>query len=221
MTQVDLVLQAKLLYVELENKKFAFEHCWEILQESIKWQDSTLQKKKSSSMNATSDFQHPSCPSEILEKPISLDSNNDVNESNSERPIGRKAEKESRKKSKVVDTSNSRLCDLMSEFNKQTVETQQRRALAEERKLKVLEEANDRERKKTEIELKIMMDKYEREQQEKDDKIMIMDTSNMDSVTKAYYEHRKAQILSKLTTPTNIESDSYAPLPPSPTQNWF
>ena len=102
------VLQAKLLYGEIEEKKkFTFDHCWEILQHRVKWQDSIIQKKRTSSNNSPS----PYSPSEVSKTPISLSSNHDPVEDdivdlNVERPIGKKAEKESRKKSKIEDTSN-------------------------------------------------------------------------------------------------------------------
>ena len=87
---------------------------------------------------------------------------------------------------------------LFSEFNKQACETEKRKALAEERKLQFLEEANQRERQKAEVELKVMLEKNAREQKEKDDQIMLMDTSNMDPQTKAYYEQRKAEVFARL-----------------------
>ncbi|XP_050203358.1 uncharacterized protein LOC126653496 [Mercurialis annua] len=224
MTETDLVLQAKLLYNELEKKSFALDHYWEILQFGIKWQDLCSNKKKTSTVKTVNNFEDSSSLFDDLESPMSQDLNDspvqiDITEPTIERPIGRKAEKESRKRSRMADTFSSRLCDLMCDFNKQTIEAQQRKALVEERKLRVLEEANDRERKKAELELKIMMEKHESEQQEKDDKIMMMNTSNMDDPTRAYYKRRKAEILAKTIHSPSFEPEFYIPLPPSPSQS--
>ncbi|EXB30115.1 hypothetical protein L484_001519 [Morus notabilis] len=112
-------------------------------------------------------------------------------------------EKESRKKKSkvvVVDTSTARFCDLLSEFGKQAREIESRKALAQERKLQILEETNHRERKKAEVELRIMVERNEREKKEKDHQIQIMmlDTANMEPQTKAHFEHRKAESFAKL-----------------------
>ena len=106
----------------------------------------------------------------------------------------------------------------MSCFEKQPSESDTRKALAEERKLQILEEANERERRKAEVELKIMMDKNDREQKERDDRIMMMDTSNMDSRTRAYYEHRKAEIFEKSVRSTS-STNGAVPLLPSSLQD--
>ncbi|GAB2233223.1 hypothetical protein Droror1_Dr00002442 [Drosera rotundifolia] len=38
MTDTNVVLQAKLMYMKIEKKPFTFDHCWGILESSIKWQ---------------------------------------------------------------------------------------------------------------------------------------------------------------------------------------
>ena len=97
--------------------------------------------------------------------------------------VGRLKKNHGKKKKKVVDASSTRFCDMMFELNKQTSKAQERKARVKERKLQILEEANEREQRKAQMELKIMMERNEREQREKDDNIMFMDTSNMDSCT--------------------------------------
>ena len=79
-----------------------------------------------------------------------------------------------------------------------------------------MEETNERERrkaeveaKKVEVELKLMLEKNEREHKEKDDKIMMMDASNMDPQTKAYYELRKAEVYARLMHSSS--SEDYVP----------
>ncbi|PON33036.1 No apical meristem-associated, C-terminal domain containing protein [Parasponia andersonii] len=212
MTEAKMVLQAKQLYIEIEKKKFIFDHCWEILKQSVKWQDLAAEERKNATISTINDFPHSSSPSKVLGIPVSQ-------YSNTKRLICMKAEKESQKKSNLVvdSTSSSCLCDLMFEFNKQSSEAQELKAVYEERKLRLLEEANERERRKAELELKIMVEKNDREQKEMDDKIMMMDTSGMDSRTRAYFDHRKAEILAKIVQPTNLEH--CVPLPTSPSQD--
>ncbi|XP_068304524.1 uncharacterized protein [Pyrus communis] len=91
----------------------------------------------------------------------------------------RRAEKEACKRSKVVETLDSRLCDVMEKLTKQLAETDDRKAKIAERKVKVMEEAN------------------EREQREHDDRIMSMDTTNMEPRARAYYEQRKNDVYFK------------------------
>ncbi|KAK2634975.1 hypothetical protein Ddye_029767 [Dipteronia dyeriana] len=100
-TEVDKVLQEKLLYIDIEKKKFAFDHCWEVLKQGIKWHDLAMQTKQNHAIIEISDMPHPTSPSQVPETPNSQDSNhfpfeNNINDLN-KRPIGRKVEKESQK----------------------------------------------------------------------------------------------------------------------------
>ena len=76
-----------------------------------------------------------------------------------------------------MENLDARFCDLMEEFNKRHIEM--RKAEIKRRKLKVMEQIS------------------EREQREKDDLIMIVDTSEVDDQGKAYYELRKNEIYAK------------------------
>ncbi|KAA8539384.1 hypothetical protein F0562_026076 [Nyssa sinensis] len=187
-TETNKVLYAKLLYYELEGKKFSLDHCWAILENSIKWQD-LAPSKKSKTTNSTP---NSSFSSQIPETFISLDSNQDpigysVDSPRTKRPSGRKAEKEARRKRKIADTSSFRFCDLMEQFNKHASDTKKRKAEIEERKAKVMEQMNQREQ-----------EEKQGNEKERDDMIMMMDTSNMDPRTKAYFELRKDEIYAKL-----------------------
>ncbi|GAB2241558.1 hypothetical protein Droror1_Dr00018333 [Drosera rotundifolia] len=87
---------------------------------------------------------------------------NSVDSPKRKRPIRRKADKVSHRKSKVRDSDNVRVCNLMKEFNKNFSENAKTKMEREERKLKVLEDLK-----------KIEEDK-------EDERIMLMDISNMD-----------------------------------------
>ncbi|XP_059638904.1 glutathione S-transferase T3-like [Cornus florida] len=203
--ETDKVLQAKNLYYENEKKHFTLDHCWAILKHGIKWEDLGSSKKlKSPAMTPYS-----SSASQIPKTSISLDSDQDpieksVNSPRTKRPSGRKAGKEACRKSKIADTSDSRFCDLMEKFNENTTEGRMKKFEIEERKVKVMEQMYQMEQEEKEA-----------KEKERDDKIMMIDLSNMDPQAKVYYQLRKNEILAKLQA-RSTNFDYYVPLPPSP-----
>ncbi|XP_038698708.1 glutathione S-transferase T3-like [Tripterygium wilfordii] len=92
--EIDKIQMAKEMYQQLHKSHFQFDHCWNMLRHQPKWtmqmgQPSSKRKQSASCSISTSDA-------------INLDED-DISISTSinlERPIGRKAEKERRKKGK-------------------------------------------------------------------------------------------------------------------------
>ncbi|KAM1041076.1 hypothetical protein FF1_030344 [Malus domestica] len=84
----------------------------------------------------------------------------------------------------------------MEKLTKQLAETDNRKAKIAERKVKVMEEAN------------------ERKQREHDDRIMSIDTTNMEPRTRAYYEQRKNDVYFKtmahIKDPSNMDLHTIA-----------
>ncbi|KAF8413342.1 hypothetical protein HHK36_001321 [Tetracentron sinense] len=194
------LVDAKVQYWTLEGKNFKLDHCWTILQYSIKWQINEVAKYSKTPTTATDSNQHFSSSSRMPDTPISLNSDQDpightVDSPGTKRPSGRKAEKEVRRKSRVEKTSSFRICNLIEKFNKQACDTEERKARIEERKIRIMEDMN------------------EREQKEEDDTIMMLDTSNMDPIAKAYYKQRKSEVLAKILAHAT-SSNLYVPLPP-------
>ncbi|GAB2235877.1 hypothetical protein Drorol1_Dr00026322, partial [Drosera rotundifolia] len=50
------VLQAKLMYMEIEKKPFTFDHCWGILKSSIKWQQLPNTSSRTNTPTTTTDL---------------------------------------------------------------------------------------------------------------------------------------------------------------------
>ncbi|GAB2223356.1 hypothetical protein Droror1_Dr00017497 [Drosera rotundifolia] len=90
-----------------------------------------------------------------------------------QRSIERKANKTSRKKSKIGDPHNVRVCNLMEEFNKNFFENAKIKMKREKKKLKVMEDLK-----------KIEEDK-------ENERIMIIYISNMEQERQGYYQLRK------------------------------
>ncbi|XP_050135522.1 uncharacterized protein LOC126611336 [Malus sylvestris] len=246
LTESNKVLQANILYLKLEKKRFAFSHCWEILQHNIKWKGLTPAKRSDIDTMVADWYDPPivaanlnitSSPMRSGTRTMATDPNVDSSPKRSDPPTiaanlninsspkrsdphsiatnpknnssyslqsketlvsqdtdkdpyytaeflkrkrsRRRAEKEAYKRSKVVETLDSRLCDVMEKLTKQLAEADDRKAKIAERKVKVMEEAN------------------EREQREHDDRIMSMDTTNMEPRARAYYEQRKNDVYFK------------------------
>ncbi|CAN6560470.1 unnamed protein product [Malus baccata var. baccata] len=250
------VLQANILFLKLEKKRFAFNHCWEILQHNIKWKGLTPSKRSdidamvtdlnvdfspkrsdppivATNLNITSSLTRsgtrtvdidPNVDSSAKRSdPPTIAANLNTNSSpkrcdpfpmatnpNNVSPFSsqskesdtlvsydtdkdsyytaeflerkrsrRRAEKEACKRSKVEETLDSHLCDVMEKLTKQLAETDDRKAKIAERKVKVMEEAS------------------EREQREHDDRIMSTDTTNMEPRARAYYEQRQNDVYFK------------------------
>ncbi|KAM1807593.1 hypothetical protein ACFX11_030574 [Malus domestica] len=266
------VLQANILFLKLEKKRFAFNHCWEILQHNIKWKSLPSSKRSdidamvtdlnvdfspkgsdppivAANLNITSsptrsgtrtmdtdpdvdssakrsdpptiaaNLNTNSSPKRSDPHPMATNPNNVSSfssQSESDTLVShdtdkgpyytaeflkrkrsrRRAEKEACKRSKVVGTLDSRLCDVMEKLTKQLAETDNRKAKIAERKVKVMEEAN------------------ERKQREHDDRIMSIDTTNMEPRTRAYYEQRKNDVsfktMAHIKDPSNMDLHTIA-----------
>ncbi|KAM1495966.1 hypothetical protein ACFXTO_030622 [Malus domestica] len=272
LTESNKVLQANILFLKLEKKRFAFNHCWEILQHNIKWK--SLPPSKRSDIDATvtdlnvdfspkgsdppivaANLNITSSPTRSGTRTLDIDPDVDSSAKRSDPPTiaanlntnsspkrsdphpmatnpnnvssfssqsesdtlvshdtdkgpyytaeflkrkrsRRRAEKEACKRSKVVGTLDSSLCDVMEKLTKQLAETDNRKAKIAERKVKVMEEAN------------------ERKQREHDDRIMSIDTTNMEPRTRAYYEQRKNHVsfktMAHIKDPSNMDLHTIA-----------
>ncbi|KAG2688586.1 hypothetical protein I3760_09G102900 [Carya illinoinensis] len=106
----DNIGKAKVMFLELEKKSFNFDHCWRVLRFHPKWVEHmhmVKPKKKPSS--------HDSTPNSI-----NLDEDEDfhVASLNLERPIGRKVEKEKRKRKEMTNSDSLVVLNEMAEIRK-------------------------------------------------------------------------------------------------------
>lgn len=107
--------------------------------------------------------------------------------SRKKRPPGTKLAKHNKAKSKVEEALNTRHINLLETFNKNMVDNQARKMEMEERRVVFLERQTTCEGKK-----------IERKDLEMEEKIMRMGMSAIkDQKMKAYYQHRRALILTK------------------------
>ncbi|GAB2263256.1 hypothetical protein Droror1_Dr00004253 [Drosera rotundifolia] len=159
MNEANVVMQAKIMYMEIEKKPFSFDHWWGILESSIKWQQLPGTNSRTNTPTMTIDFIHQSATQvpnsvsladdhdTIEESPGRTEETGDISgtrdrieSSRRKRPPERKADKTARKKSKIGDRENVRVSNLMEEFNTSFSENAKAKSEREERKLKVMED---------------------------------------------------------------------------------
>ncbi|KAG7970891.1 hypothetical protein I3843_07G108500 [Carya illinoinensis] len=186
----DKIGKAKVMFLELEKKSFNFDHCWRVLRFHPKWvehMDMVKPKKKPSS--------HDSTPNSIN---LGEDEDFHVAYSNLERPIGRKAEKEKRKRKEMTNSDSLVVLNEMAEIRKS--------------KLVLMQEARDHDNKmlclrQEEVSLKqdelciqkekvlLQQVKTRLEEKKEDERIMTLNTSVMPPMLQQYYLQRQMEIL--------------------------
>jgi hypothetical protein len=191
---------------ENKDKPFLLDHCWKILQDSQKWWMETPADPVPISPG-TSDY--PGTP-------ISLDSDHDPNPYSvnspsraSKRPTGRKAEKESRRKIKIVEEDDSVFISLLQKFNQNAEESKIEKKLLAEQRLLHLKAVEAREQRK----LAVLETAELREQMKHDSAIMTLDTTNMSPELQHYYKMLKNEIMAKVYARSS-SSQFYIPSPP-------
>ncbi|XP_038706936.1 glutathione S-transferase T3-like isoform X2 [Tripterygium wilfordii] len=134
-TEIDKIQMAKEMYHEMTNTHFVFDHCWNLLRHQPKW---NLHMGQSSSKR-----KQPGGSSNKVHDTINLDADNiscsfsvDI-----ERPIGRNAEKERRKKGKVDHKDLTEIVEQLTINKKQ--EHVERMALAEVERVRAEKEWQD------------------------------------------------------------------------------
>ncbi|XP_042968972.1 uncharacterized protein LOC122301640 [Carya illinoinensis] len=186
----DKIGKAKVMFLELEKKSFNFDHCWRVLRFHPKWvehMDMVKPKKKPSS--------HDSTPNSIN---LGEDEDFHVASSNLERPIGRKAEKEKRKRKEMTNSDSLVVLNEMTEIRKS--------------KLVLIQKARDHDNKmlclrQEEVSLKqdelciqkekvlLQQVKARLEEKKEDERIMTLNTSAMPPMLQQYYLQRQMEIL--------------------------
>jgi hypothetical protein len=144
--------QANTMFQELKSKAFSLFHAWNILKDEPKWAEEKISKED----NANGE-DHP----------------------NSERPLGRKAEKEKAKGKKRSDEEPDPLIEEVKKMR------ESRERIEIERK--------ERDERFIELDTK----KLNLEQDQHDKVIMTTDTSSMDDQSKQYFRLLKEEILSR------------------------
>ena len=135
--------------------------------------------------------------------PVSLDSDQDsysnaTVSSPRKRPLGRKASKDSRQKSKASPTDTSDF--ISATIRELSGQSEQRKNLYDEQKLQLLKEQAQRENVQLEIARRAkdrMQKEQDRLQMIDDDAIMSKDISNMSAEQQHYYQLRKHAIMEK------------------------
>ncbi|XP_028100918.1 uncharacterized protein LOC114300232 [Camellia sinensis] len=162
----DKIGKTKIMYQEVNKTSFQFEHCWKVLRDQPKWFDQ-CQKKKSKRIR-NDPTSSPSIPELInLAK-------DDI--SPLERPMGRKAEKKQLKKAKNHD-SCSPIVDLLNEMKEEIKR-------GTEKKLELLQKSYH-----------IHASRVRTEQLKEEERIMMIDTSEMSPMQQEYYRLRQLKII--------------------------
>jgi hypothetical protein len=144
--------EASTMFQELKGKTFSLFHAWNILKNEPKWAEEKIAKE---------------------------DNGNGENHPNSERPLGRKAEKE---KAKGKNRSEEEPDPFIEEVKKMR-----------ETREKIETERKERDDKFIELDTK----KLNLEQDQHDKVIMTMDISSMDDQAKQYFRLLKDEILAR------------------------
>ncbi|XP_038719541.1 glutathione S-transferase T3-like isoform X1 [Tripterygium wilfordii] len=122
---------AKSMYVELERKPLMLEHCWILLKEEVKWQE-TLSNKRHKTSSVSLHDTHES----------SIGGDDDERSINQDRPLGTKA-------AKKLAASGSK-SSISDEILKEKIDVE--RAKFEQRDRALLEQQRNRELKEREME---------------------------------------------------------------------
>mgnify|MGYP003703399063 CR=1 FL=1 len=213
------MLQAKLLYHQYENKHFAFEHCWPILQDNIRWQDVTPTNTVKSRMHTV--FTPNSAPDSPMESCISLEDDTSPSVGNNptvgegsvsargKRPMGRKSAKELFRKNQVAQAEVQKMSTQRDTLNQYLAEKEKKKDEREEKRIQALQEMKELEMKKHDFEIR----RQEHEMRKEEHQIMTTDISHLEPQMKAYYTMRKNEIFAKWSS--NVSSPNfYFPLPP-------
>ncbi|GMP85923.1 hypothetical protein CsSME_00038900 [Camellia sinensis var. sinensis] len=233
MSQVDLMLQAKLLYHQDEKKHFAFEHCWSILQNNIRWQDVTPTNTVKSRIHTP--FSPDLAPDSPMDNCISLEDDTSPSVGNNptvgegsvsargKRPMGRKSAKELFRKNQVVQAEVQNMSTQLDTFNQYLAEKEKKKEEREEKRIQAMQEMKELEMKKHDFEIRrqehemkkhdFEIRRQEHEMRKEEHQIMTADISHLDPQMKAYYTMRKNEIFAKWSS--NVSSPNfYFPLPP-------
>ncbi|KAG2716383.1 hypothetical protein I3760_03G123600 [Carya illinoinensis] len=169
----DKIGKAKVMFLELEKKSFNFDHCWWVLRFHPKWvehMDMVKPKKKPSS--------HDSTPNSIH---LGEDEDFHIASSNLERPIGRKAEKEKRKRKEMTNSDSLVVLNEMVEIRKSNL---QEEVSLKQDELRIQKEKVLLQQVKTRL-----------EEKKEDERIMTLNTSAMPPMLQQYYLQRQMEIL--------------------------
>ncbi|XP_018809683.2 glutathione S-transferase T3-like [Juglans regia] len=156
-TEQDKIEKAKMLYKEMVGSNFTMEHCWCLLRHQPKWQQhiSTVGKKRRS-------------PEKVFGE-VAVDIADDDVEILTERPPGKKAEKEKEKKRKSMEGNNGEIKIALAKM------TEDRATSMQERRNSVL---------KGEIEKSLVFDLKKRKFEAK---MMLLDLSGMNAMQQQYF----------------------------------
>ncbi|KAL6541285.1 hypothetical protein OROHE_010993 [Orobanche hederae] len=179
----DNIQDARKMFQELNKQPFRYDHCWDLLKFEQKWiqrSDNVVPPKRKAPLPCTSSHE-----------PIDLsEDTHEVNETNNEIPIGRKAAKDRKKSSKCgikdfkvlsnafLEMKNEKRKNHEDRMMKYDTSCEQRVKLLEiqEAQLLAMNEGN-----------RIKSEKLKLEQNKADEEIMMKDTSSMNLVQQEYF----------------------------------
>nr|POE49997.1 hypothetical protein CFP56_33339 [Quercus suber] len=185
-TEEDKIKDAKALYLEKYKKPFLLDHCWLMLKDQSKFADPSIAKSRS--------FMPPTPES------ISIgegDCGSGLGDSsNVERPIGRKAEKAIQKNKapgKDVGEYLAKKLKLIEDVTR----LEEEKMSIEREKLGVKKERNEEKLKIEKEKVMIEKKKFEITEMLEEERIMMIDTSGLTGVRKAFYEQLQEEIIAR------------------------
>ncbi|KAF5464779.1 hypothetical protein F2P56_014831 [Juglans regia] len=197
----DKIGKAKVMFLELEKKTFNFDHCWRVLRFHPKWvehMEIVKLKKKPSSNGSTPNS-------------INLGEDEDFHavSSNLDRPIGRKVEKEKRKRKEMTESDSLVVLNEMKEIRKSKIVLMQEARDHDNKMLCLRQEEVSLRQSEVglrEEEMRIQKEKVLLEQEKlrieekkEDERIMALNTSTMPPMLQQYHLQRQMKILASRT----------------------
>ncbi|KAL5711986.1 hypothetical protein ACHQM5_014202 [Ranunculus cassubicifolius] len=208
-TPEDMKKEALRLYAAFNDEQpFKFEHCWEIMKKNPKWCSLHVTKQGSSKKQKPLDDSSPDNPilPDSTMQGSALDDNgtNFDMEDELERPDGRKATKEKKKKGVADKGVVDVLGNMHSTWEKQYNLIKEELELKKERDQKEFELKE--QTMKLELEFKERNQKLkEKVQRQKDqERIMNKDLTNLDPSLRQHFEKIQANILKEWVTLLNM-----------------
>ncbi|XP_050234937.1 glutathione S-transferase T3-like [Mercurialis annua] len=182
----DKIANAKFLYQQLNKIKFQFEHCWNILRLQPKWMEDCQKKKpiKKKDIDNVVNL-NTSSETEINSRDDNIANSNFVD---LERPPGRKAEKD-KKKRKLKDME----IDSTSSYVNLLQEMRDEKKQFNEKKLEMFEKAYVQGQNK----LDYQKEKLRLEQIKEDERMMATDITGMPEMLANFYIQCQKEIIER------------------------
>ncbi|KAL4643838.1 hypothetical protein ACB092_02G121000 [Castanea dentata] len=185
------ITNAKALFLEIQKKPFLLEHCWLMLKDQPKFANPNGRSRASvpptPELTSISEGGEGDCGSKLGD------------DSNFERPIGKKAKKANRKNKAAGKDVREYLTKKMK-FIEEVTQLEEEKMFIEREKLTIEKERSEEKLKIEKERVMIEKKKFEMQYMLEEERIMMKDTSGLTGTQKAYYEQLQEEIMARRTS---------------------